>query len=208
MKDDKTGLIDMLKQLKKELPVEKPYSPEEIPPNIEIPSDNILRKTPQHFIKNDFGDKSLHKSSNMASQEAIDWANKTRYTNAKLNEKKKLRENIRLASNLKGAEKAKVLDEINNSKKIIEEANNYLKPSNKIKNNVVKFVKKSNIPIAASIAALVAGLSGDANAASALPILGEADSLGPEQGSEDWEIENPQDNPELRRKALEAILKK
>lgn len=162
MKDDKTGLIDMLEQLKKEIPVEKPYTPDIPSPDIEIPSDSILRKTPEHFFNNDFGDKSLHKSSNMASQEAIDWANKTRNANSKLN----------------------------------------------AKNNLAKLVKKSNIPIAASIAALAAGLSGDANAASAIPILGEADSLGPEKGSEDWEIENPQANPELRKAALEKLVKK
>ena len=56
--------------------------------------------------------------------------------------------------------------------------------------------------------ALGAGLalaSGEANAASALPILGEASDLGPEQGSEDWEIENPQRNQAARRAALEKL---
>ena len=62
--------------------------------------------------------------------------------------------------------------------------------------------------IGPAIGAGLAAMSGEANAASALPILGEADSLGPEQNSEDWEIENPQRNPELRRKALDSILKK
>jgi hypothetical protein len=51
----------------------------------------------------------------------------------------------------------------------------------------------------------LAAMSGEANAASSLPILNEADSLGPEQGSEDWEIENPQQNPELRRQALQKL---
>jgi len=59
-----------------------------------------------------------------------------------------------------------------------------------------------------AIGAGIAAMSGDANAASALPILGEADSLGPEKGSEDYSIENPQASPELRRKALESLLKK
>lgn len=69
--------------------------------------------------------------------------------------------------------------------------------------------KFKSIPlIGPAIGAGIAAMSGEANAASALPILGEADSLGPEQGSEDWEIENPQRNPELRRKALDSILKK
>jgi len=42
----------------------------------------------------------------------------------------------------------------------------------------------------------------------AVPILSEAESLGPEKGSEDYAIENPQANPAARRKALESILKK
>lgn len=62
--------------------------------------------------------------------------------------------------------------------------------------------------IGPAIGAGLATMSGEANAASALPILGEADSLGPEQGSEDWEIENPQKNPAARRAALESLLKK
>ncbi len=62
--------------------------------------------------------------------------------------------------------------------------------------------------IGTAIGAGLAAMSGEANAASALPILGEADSLGPEQGMEDYEIENPQATPELRRKALERLLKK
>jgi hypothetical protein len=41
-----------------------------------------------------------------------------------------------------------------------------------------------------------------------MPILGEADSLGPEKGSEDYEIENPQRNPEARKAALESLLRK
>lgn len=62
--------------------------------------------------------------------------------------------------------------------------------------------------IGPAIGAGLALASGEANAASALPILGEADSLGPEQGSEDYEIENPQRNPAARRAALESLLKK
>lgn len=62
--------------------------------------------------------------------------------------------------------------------------------------------------IGPAIGAGIAAMSGEANAASALPILGEADSLGPEQGSEDYEIENPQRNPAARRAALESLLKK
>jgi hypothetical protein len=62
--------------------------------------------------------------------------------------------------------------------------------------------------IGPAIGAGLAAMSGEANAASALPILGEADSLGPEQGSEDYEIENPHRNPAARRAALESLLKK
>lgn len=62
--------------------------------------------------------------------------------------------------------------------------------------------------VGTALGAGLAAISGDANAASALPVLGEADSLGPEQGSEDYEIENPQRNPAARRAALESILKK
>lgn len=59
--------------------------------------------------------------------------------------------------------------------------------------------------IGPAIGAGLAAMSGEANAASSLPILGEADNLGPEQGSEDWEIENPQRNPAARRAALEKL---
>jgi hypothetical protein len=62
--------------------------------------------------------------------------------------------------------------------------------------------------IGPAIGAGIAAMSGEANAASAMPILGEADSLGPEKGSEDYAIENPQASPELRRKALESLLRK
>jgi hypothetical protein len=55
------------------------------------------------------------------------------------------------------------------------------------------------------IGAGLAAMSGDANAASAMPILGEADSLGPEKGSEDYAIENPQANPAARRAALQKL---
>lgn len=69
--------------------------------------------------------------------------------------------------------------------------------------------KFKSIPlIGPAIGAGLAAMSGEANAASALPILGEAESLGPEQGSEDYEIENPQRNPAARRAALESMLKK
>jgi len=59
--------------------------------------------------------------------------------------------------------------------------------------------------IGPAIGAGLAAMSGEANAASGLPILGEADSLGPQQGSEDYEIENPQRNPAARRAALEKL---
>lgn len=66
-----------------------------------------------------------------------------------------------------------------------------------------------SIPIiGTAIGAGLAAISGEANAASLLPILGETDSLGPERGSEDYEIENPQANPAARRAALESLLKK
>ena len=69
--------------------------------------------------------------------------------------------------------------------------------------------KFKSIPlIGPAIGAGIAAMSGEANAASGLPILGESESLGPEKGSEDYSIENPQANPELRRKALESLLKK
>jgi hypothetical protein len=67
----------------------------------------------------------------------------------------------------------------------------------------------SKLPIVGTaLGAGLAALSGEANAASAMPILGEADSLGPEKGSEDYEIENPQRNPEARKAALESLLRK
>jgi hypothetical protein len=78
-----------------------------------------------------------------------------------------------------------------------------------ILNNLKKPTIYRSIPLVGpAIGAGLAAMSGEANAASALPILGEADSLGPEKGSEDYSIENPQASPELRRKALESLLRK
>jgi hypothetical protein len=86
----------------------------------------------------------------------------------------------------------------------------------KTRKTAIEKISKSKVPniyrsiplIGPAIGAGIAAMSGEANAASAMPILGEADSLGPEKGSEDYAIENPQRNPELRRKALESLLKK
>ena len=55
-----------------------------------------------------------------------------------------------------------------------------------------------------AIGAAAALSSGDVSAA--VPVLSEADSLGPQKGSEDYEIENPQKNPEARKAALKNIL--
>lgn len=89
---------------------------------------------------------------------------------------------------------------------------NFTKKLGKFKESIEK-IKTSSSPriyrsiplIGPAIGAGLAAMSGDANAASAMPILGEADSLGPEQGSEDYEIENPQRNPAARRAALEKL---
>lgn len=78
---------------------------------------------------------------------------------------------------------------------------------------IIEKISKSKTPriyrsiplIGPAIGAGLAAMSGEANAASGLPILGEADSLGPQQGSEDYEIENPQRNPAARRAALEKL---
>ena len=86
----------------------------------------------------------------------------------------------------------------------------------KTRKTALEKINKSKVPriyrsiplIGPAIGAGLAALSGEANAASTLPILGEADSLGPERGSQDYEIENPQASPELRRKALESLLRK
>jgi hypothetical protein len=63
--------------------------------------------------------------------------------------------------------------------------------------------------IGPAIGAGMAAMSGDANAASGLPILGEAESLGPQKGSVDDMIENPKPGmtSEQRKKALEMLLK-
>jgi len=45
------------------------------------------------------------------------------------------------------------------------------------------------------------------DASAAIPILNEAEALGPTKGSADYEIENPQSSPEARRRALERISK-
>lgn len=62
--------------------------------------------------------------------------------------------------------------------------------------------------VGTALGAGLAALSGEANAASALPVLGEASDVGPEKGSEDWDIENPQKNPAARKAALQKLLSK
>jgi hypothetical protein len=57
-----------------------------------------------------------------------------------------------------------------------------------------------------AIGAAAALSSGDVSAA--VPILSEAESLGPEKGSEDYAIENPQRDPAVRRAVLERLLRK
>lgn len=57
-----------------------------------------------------------------------------------------------------------------------------------------------------AIGAAAALSSGDVSAA--VPVLSEADSLGPEKGSEDYEIENPQANPAARKAALKKLMGK
>jgi hypothetical protein len=86
----------------------------------------------------------------------------------------------------------------------------------KTRKTAIEKISKSKVPniyrsiplIGPVIGAGLAAMSGDANAASAMPILGEADSLGPEKGMEDYEIENPQANPAARRAALEKLMRK
>lgn len=205
MDKDKTDIIDMLAQLKKEIPEEKVYSPVSPPRKVEyLPSSALRNISNSPLDSNISGDKTLHKSSNMASQEAIDWANKTRRRNVKLNAKARLRELRRIVDELTGDEKKKVMEEIAKSKAIIKELADPKAPKNYLKSKALKAIPFIGPAIGVGLAAL----SGDANAASALPILNEADSLGPERGSEDYEIENPQATPELRRKALESLLRK
>ena len=78
----------------------------------------------------------------------------------------------------------------------------------KIKGSKTSRIYRSIPLIGPAIGAGLAVMSGEADAASAMPILGEAESLGPKQGSEDYEIENPQRNPAARRAALEKLLNK
>jgi hypothetical protein len=177
-KDDKTPIIDMLAELQKEVPDRRAkVSP------ILIPAENqeaLLEKLSKESITpvGDYiDDKTLHGSLNTVDKKAIDWANKVRETNAKLNEIANTRNKIR--------EKQKIAEQLVKS-------------------------GKSGLK-AAGIGGLAVGLgsllsSGDVSAA--IPILSEAEALGPEKGMEDYEIENPQANPELRRKALESLLKK
>jgi len=75
--------------------------------------------------------------------------------------------------------------------------------SNKL--NSLKKVSKGIPIIGTLVGGGIALASGEANAASALPVLGEADSLGPEQGSDDYIIENPQASPKLRLEALKRL---
>jgi hypothetical protein len=64
-----------------------------------------------------------------------------------------------------------------------------------------------SIPIIGPLLGLGAAIASK-DASAAIPILSEADSVGPEKETADAIIENPQANPAARRKALESILKK
>lgn len=74
--------------------------------------------------------------------------------------------------------------------------------------NLIKGRGLKSIPVVGpALGTATAFMTGDATAG--VPILGEADSLGPEKGSIDDMIENPPRGmtPEQRRKALESLLK-
>jgi hypothetical protein len=69
------------------------------------------------------------------------------------------------------------------------------------------FKKLRSVPVVGPAIGLgMAAFTEDSHAA--IPILNEAENLGPEKGSEDWEIENPQASPELRRQALQRLTQK
>lgn len=101
----------------------------------------------------------------------------------------------------------RIEDRFDSDKKIANSLKNAEKNiiSKVLKNSDKTRIYRSVPLIGPAIGAGIAAMSGDANAASGLPVLGEAESLGPEQGSEDWEIENPQANPAARRAALEKL---
>lgn len=77
-----------------------------------------------------------------------------------------------------------------------------------LRKNIPKYASKVKaIPLVGpALGAAAALATGEANAASVLPILGEAESLAP--SAEDAIIENPQASPAARRAALEKLLKK
>ena len=93
---DKTDIIDMQSELSKSIPgVREKISAAPIPAeNQEELLQKILKEQPE-VLKSLVDDKTLHKSSSMASQEAIDLATKLRDVNAKLNERAIIREQIR-----------------------------------------------------------------------------------------------------------------
>lgn len=70
---------------------------------------------------------------------------------------------------------------------------------------IAKMAGKVALP-AALVAAPLMAPSLDEGVAELL--VGGAERLGPEKGSEDYEIENPQQNPELRRQMLQRLSKK
>lgn len=63
------------------------------------------------------------------------------------------------------------------------------------------------LPIVGPAIGAAAALSSE-DASAAIPVLSEAEALGPVKGMEDYEIENPQANPELRKAALQKLLGK
>lgn len=70
---------------------------------------------------------------------------------------------------------------------------------------LAKMAGKAFVPAAIATSVLTAP---SIDEAAAELLVGGTERLGPEKGSTDYEIENPQQNPELRKKMLQSILNK
>jgi hypothetical protein len=177
-KEDKTDIIDMLTELQKEVP------------------DKRARISPVPIPAED--QAALLEKLTAQKQDAIkDYVgDKTLHQSLNTADKKAVDWANKVRDvNMQLNERAALRNSIREKQKLLE--------------SLVKS-GKSGVK-AAGLGGLAVGLgsllsSGDASAA--IPILSEAEALGPEKGMEDYEIENPQASPELRKAALQRLLGK
>jgi hypothetical protein len=177
-KDDKTEIIDMLSELQKEVP------------------DRLARVSAKPVPDKDQG--ALFDRLSKQKQDPIKEYSADKTLHQSLN-----------SADKKAVDWANKVRDVNMQLNERAALRNSIREKQKLLENIVKS-GKSGIK-AAGIGGLAVGLgsllsSGDASAA--IPVLSEAEALGPQKGMEDYEIENPQASPELRKAALQRLLGK